>query len=67
MNIENIKEEFFSRSEFVKQRIENLPNPELKSGLFKELEKLTTEFKSRGIGDNEIFLRKHFLITAEKN
>lgn len=64
---EKIREEFEGRLEFVNQRIENLSNPELKNGLLKELHKLIDEFEKRNISEEEVFFRKHYLITAEKN
>ena len=60
------KEEFFERLGWAKQRIENLQNIELKNGLTKELEKLVTEFESRKIDNEEVFLREHFLFQAER-
>ena len=63
---EKFKEEFFERMEWIKQRIGNLENIDLKKGLSKELEKLVDEFENRKIGDDSIFLRKHFFFQAEK-
>lgn len=60
---EKIKESFFARLEWAKERIERMQNEDIKRGLTKELDKLVSEFKSR---DKEVFLRTHFLITAQK-
>lgn len=63
---EKVREEFYERLVWVKERIERMGNEELKKGLSKELEKLTKEFESRNVSGDEVFLRTHFYISAEK-
>jgi hypothetical protein len=63
---EKLKEGFLERIDWIKQRIENLENINLKKGLLNELEKIIIEFENRKIDDDSIFLRENFFFQAEK-